>query len=150
MGDLISAVEEDLIAYKITDVSLREFNGNPRLSTTGTTHFIPRKDLPPFTEWKSISLEKFTNKPQQSLEIIPLQNILNMKLDIYPICTNVKCMKKLTPVPGELLIECPGVKSRRKMLLSKCLCGLTCQLEVAHTPRPLTLTIFPETLSRFF
>ena len=39
---------------------------------------------------------------------------------------------------------------QKKMLFSKCLCGLTCQLEVANTPKPLTFTIFPETLSRFF
>ena len=82
-GDLVSVVEEELIAYKITDVSLREFNGNPRLSTTGTNHLIPRRGLPPFTERKSINLEKFTNKPSQSLEIIPLPNILNMKLDMH-------------------------------------------------------------------
>ena len=39
---------------------------------------------------------------------------------------------------------------KRKMLLSKCHCGLTCAIEVEHEPKPLDLTIFPETLNKFF
>ena len=148
-GDLIKSIQEEFTVYKITDVSLRDFMG-PKISTTGTTVFTPQREMQPFTDWPRIDLQKLKKSNKQLPQIIQLPNILSFKLTTYPLCTNAKCLRKLTPIPGDLTVECPGVKCKRKMLLGKCHCGLTCAIEVQHEPKPLGLTFFPETLNKFF
>ena len=56
-------------------------------------------------------------------------------------------MKKLTPFPGETLVRC--LACTRTMLLKKTFCGLNCEIEIHKEPKPLTLTVFPETLNKF-
>ena len=146
-GDLIKSIQEEFTAYKITDVSLRDFMG-PKISTTGRTVFTPQTEMQPFTDWPRIYLQKLKKSNKQLPQIIQLPNILNLNMTTYPLCTNAKCLKKFTPIPGDLTVECPGVNYKRKMLLSKCHCGLTCAIEVEHEPKPLDLTIFPE--NKFF
>ena len=145
--DLIPQIEEQRV-YKITDVSVREFFVT-KLATTSTTIIIPEPNLTPFSQWSKIDFTKFSygaGQPSQK-EIICQPDILSVKVLTYPMCTGKRCMKKLTPFPSETLVRC--LACTRTMLLEKTFCGVNCEIEIHKEPKPLTLTVFLETLNKF-
>ena len=143
--DLIPQIEEQNV-YKITDVSVREFFVT-KLAITSTTIIIPEPKLTPFSDWSKIDFTKFGYGAPSQKEIICQPDILSVKVSTYPMCTGKRCMKKLTPFPGETLVRC--LACTRTMLLEKTFCGLNCEIEIYKEPKPLTLTVFPETLDKF-
>ena len=97
--------------------------------------------------WTNITLHSILPQaPTHTVFCCP--DIDNVRLNVWPICTKKRCGKKVTPTPGAKIVRCSSSSSI--MLLSKCECGLSDELQLTKYSKNLTLTAFSNVLDEFF
>ena len=145
-ADLIDSIEED-VPDKITEVSVRCFR-QKKLSSTGNSVAVPTEEsIMCDVNWTNITLHSILPQaPTHTVFCCP--DIDNVTLNVWPICTKKRCGKNVTPTPGAQIVRCSSCSST--MLLSKCECGLSAELQLTKDSRNLTLTAFSNVLDEFF
>ena len=141
--DLIDQIQ-DAETCEITKVSLRYFNGL-KLSTTVWSR-VNKVHSKQKVQWEDILKQNQEGKTKNNFTIC-CPEVQSVTLNDYPICIRKDCSKKLTPVPREKHIKC--TRCSAKMLLSKCQCGLTVNIQLNNGEKDITLTLFPKVLDKF-
>ena len=120
--------------YKFTDVKLRHFQG-PVLSTQR------------FTEIEDI--ESFDVKEILPSTIICCPNILNGSVNVFPMCNNPVCKKKLIAPAGAVLATCKSCS--RKLLLKRAEIDINVSLQIENEKKEIiNTTVFPPEIINLF
>ena len=97
--------------------------------------------------WANITLHSILPQaPTHTVFCCP--DIDNVTLNVWPICTKKRCGKKVTPTPGAKIVRCSSCSST--MLLSKCECGPSAELQLTKDSKNLTFSVFSNVLDEFF
>ena len=152
------ATLKEFVNYRMAPVAPHNYYGQ-YLATTKETlaEELPIEELSAHKHSLSIDLntveaENSTqiNERNNDLTTIVNADILNIKTNVFPLCTNPKCKRKIFPTPGAIVTECKSCKPPRKMLLKKCECDLNVYVSVIHEDNLLTLTVFANVLADYF
>ena len=95
-------------------------------------------------DWSSIIN---TVRHKNSLQIdrkICCADIMNCKINIYPLCTNKKCGRTVTQLPDETTVQC--AYCQRVMLIEICIYGLNGEYTVEKNLKQTDLTVFSQQL----
>ena len=140
----------DLLApnkvYIFTHLNLKDFYGIHKLTTTLSTNIISTDETfeVDMTKIKSIDwikLEK--DEKEKSFPSIINAVLINCEVEIYPSCTNKKCLKKINP-PEEPTFSCPHCGRRLvKEFLSIGVSGL---IEIENGEDDIELTFNTDVL----
>eukprot|EP00794_Sanderia_malayensis_P013403 gene13403-14779_t len=139
--------------YTLTDVVIKNYQGKKLQTTPRTTVLqVSSEDtidwatiLPEIEKVEHPSPAKPSNAGNSTLQNV---DITSVKVNTYPQCANSKCKKKVLIIPGENVVKCNSCE--RKMLPSKCPCGLNCIIDVVDNENEISLTIFPTELGKLF
>ena len=134
---------------QMTKINIHYFKGVKCLATTDKTKVIPLSSDQMQFNMDNVQQNLLLDTRITSSCKLCCPDILSVKLNIYPICTNRNCKgKKVTPLPRDITVECP--KCTRLMLVTKCQCGLNGEINLEKDLKALTLTVFAEPLNKYF
>ena len=134
---------------QMTEINICYFKGVKCLATTEKTKVIPLSSDQLQFNMNNVQRNLLVDKRTCSNLKLCCQDILSVKLNIYPICANRNCKgKKVIPLPGDITVECPNCT--RSMLVTKCQCGLSGEINLEKDSKAFTLTAITEPLNRYF
>ena len=105
--------------YNLTNWRLKHFYGK-KLSTTQAT-------VTTTAEKQDLTSAKDHHKTQN---ILCCPDILNVHVNIYPVCNNKDCKKKVSPNPGSKILQCHACN--KSMLLKNCYIEVNASLNLRH------------------
>ena len=149
-GDTIKEIIDNETCFKLTNVALKNYYGN-KLSTMPNTKVTAVKSDTPIS-WSNVDAAQFIDRENlekaKLISTLCCPEIIAADLQIYPVCTNKLCSKKVMAVPGEPLSTCESCG--KTMMISKCKCGFNCNIDVQPvTGDAIALTIFADTMAIF-
>ena len=109
--------------YSFTNVTVKHYHVK-KLQTTRQTS-VEELHLEETVSWSDIPLDDLAvtqTNPVKNMSTIEGAEIVSVCVSVYPICINSKCSKKVQICPGDSFVKCNACD--RKMLASKCPCGL--------------------------
>ena len=121
--------------YTLTNCRLKHFYGK-KLSTTEETIIT--------TAEKQQIVSETPEKPRN---IICCPDILNVAVNIYPVCNNKDCKKKVAVNPGSKILRCHGCN--RSMLLKNCYVEVNASFQLEKDNAQKNVTAFAKVLSMF-
>lgn len=133
-GNQIDQIQDEQF-YNLTNCRLKHFYGK-KLSTTDETVIT--------TAEKQHILKQSPEKPKN---IICCPDILNVIVNIYPICNNKDCRKKVAANPGSKILRCHGCN--RSMLLKNCYIEVNASFQLEKENTQKNVTAFAKVLSAF-
>lgn len=121
--------------YTITNCKLRYFYGKCLSTTRATT----------VTE----AVKQDVSAVQQKTEnVLCCPEILNTSVNVYPVCNNKDCKKKINGNPGSRLVKC--LSCNRSMLVQNCYLDTNVSLQLEKGDKTISVTAFPKVLATFF
>ena len=147
--EMINQLEEGKW-YKLSDINIKQYF-DVKLSTTAST-VIEELDKIDELSWDNVDIanylkhEKADQKKSQRVFTSP--TILNISIDMHPICTNELCKSKVDVVTGAKIVHC--TKCSRKMLLKNCPYGFGGFMDIEENGIQTSIIIKAETLSEYF
>lgn len=105
--------------YNLTNWRLKHFYGK-KLPTTQAT-------VTTTAEKQELTSAKDHHKTQN---ILCCPDILNVHVNIYPVCNNKDCKKKVSPNPGSKILQCHACN--KSMLLKNCYIEVNASLNLRH------------------
>ena len=85
--------------------------------------------------------------PEKPKDIICCPDILNVIVNIYPICNNKDCRKKVAANPGSKTLRCHGCN--RSMLLKNCYIEVNASFQLEKEDTQKIVTAFAKVLTAF-
>ena len=105
--------------------------------------------------WDNIDISnylKHEKDSQNKLETFSCcPEIVNVSINIYPVCSNDKFQEKVEVTTGDMFAKC--MSCGRKMLIQKGVSGFVGEIDVTPVDKEavdITLTLGPEVLSALF
>ena len=95
-------------------------------------------------EQQDIANQAIIEKPKT---IICCPGILNVIVNIYPICNNKECRKKVSASAGSKILRCHGCN--RSVLLKNCYTELNAQFQLEKDNTEKNVTAFTKVLTTF-
>ena len=137
--------------YLFSDVTIKHYEGKKLQTTPHST--AEEVKLEEVVDWTLVPEELMAPGDSTAHRVsrnstITSADVVSVGINLYPICVNEKCARKVQILPGEKIVKCNNCL--RKMLSSKCPCGLNCTLDVEADDAQITLTVFPTELGIFF
>ena len=122
--------------YSITNCRMKYFYGK-KLSTTEETVITT-------AEKQKLAPTEELQKPQN---ILCCPDILNVCVNIYPVCNSKDCRKKVSANPGSKVIQCQACG--RSMLIKNCYVEVNASFQLEKDNRHRNVTAFAKVLSSF-
>ena len=146
-SDLISELQENVL-YEMTEITVRNYFGQSLATSPGTVARVVADDDNTITiNWDTVQAKQASS----NTTTICCPEINNVGINIYPICTNEECKKKIKPPPRERVVTCNGRNGcLKEMLLKKCPCGMDVEVQLSKDANITNLTAFPTVLGRYF
>ena len=124
---------------------MRSFCGTHLTTTEHTTIMQCEESIS--VDWDAVNLSEIASTPTASTTTLCCPDIVNVKVNIYPMCTNSNCKVKVAPEPGKQTVSC--LKCNRSMLLKRFPSGFNCEIQVEKDSKDYDVTVFAKTLGNF-
>ena len=100
------------------EITVRNYFGQRLATSPGTVARVVADDDNTITiNWDTVQAKQASS----NTTTICCLEINNVDINIYPICTNEECKKKINPPPGKRVVTCNGRNGcLKEMLLEKC------------------------------
>ncbi|KAL9958052.1 hypothetical protein ACROYT_G035018 [Oculina patagonica] len=133
-GNQIDKIEDEQF-YSISNCRLKHFYGK-KLSTTEKTTITTAEK------------QEIANQPiEKRKTIVCCPEILNVLVNIYIICNNRECRKKVSASSGSKILRCNGCN--RAMLLKNCYVEVNAQFQLEKDSAEKYVTAFANVLTKF-
>ena len=120
--------------YTITECKLRFYYGKC-ISTSKTTTVAkaPKQTV--------------IDVPKTNQAIVCCPEIMNVSINMYPVCNNRECKKKINGNPGTQLVKC--LSCNRSMLVKNCYLDMNVNFQLQKEEKTMSVTAFGRVLAAF-
>ena len=133
-GELIAKLKEDEF-YTFSACKLRFYYGKCLATTRTTTISIAEKQ----------DLSAVPHEEVQNWICCP--EILNVSVNVYAVCNNKECRKKISGNPGSNMVKCFSCK--RSMLMKNCYLDMNVNFQLEKEEKSYSITAFPKAVSSY-